>query len=78
MWNIIKTITEERGQSTVVLTTHSMDEAEALCNKMGIMVKGEFKCFGTAHYIKDTYGTNYEIEFKVRTLSEEEIKPIEG
>ena len=51
-----------------------MDEAEALCNKIGIMVKGEFKCFGNASHIKDKYGTGYEIEFKVRTLEEEEVK----
>ena len=35
--------------SAIVLTTHSMDEAEALSTKMGIMVKGGiFKCFGSA------------------------------
>lgn len=51
-----------------------MEEAEALCTKMGIMVGGEFKCFGTSTYIKDKYGTGYEIEIKVRSLSESEIE----
>lgn len=55
-----------------------MEEAEALCNKMGIMVKGEFKCFGSASHIKDKYGTGFEIEFKVRTLNEMEVKSIEA
>lgn len=55
-----------------------MEEAEALCNKMGIMVKGEFKCFGNALHIKDKYGTGYEIEFKIRTLREEEVKSLEA
>jgi len=77
MWNIISKISREKKQSTVILTTHSMEEAEALCNKMGIMVKGEFKCFGSASHIKDKYGTGFEIEFKVRTLSEMEIKSME-
>lgn len=54
-----------------------MDEAEALCTKMGIMVKGEFKCFGNASHIKDKYGTGYEIEFKIRTMSEDEVKALE-
>lgn len=49
-----------------------MEEAEALCTKMGIMVKGEFKCFGPATHIKDKFGTGYEVEFKIRSLSEEE------
>lgn len=55
-----------------------MEEAEALCNKMGIMVKGEFKCFGSATHIKDKYGTGFEIEFKVRTLNEQEVGSIEA
>lgn len=77
MWNIVSKISREKKQSTVILTTHSMEEAEALCNKMGIMVKGEFKCFGNASHIKDKYGTGYEIEFKIRTLGEMEVKSME-
>lgn len=50
-----------------------MEEAEALCTKMGIMVKGEFKCFGSSTHIKDKFGTGYEMEFKIRTLSNAEM-----
>ena len=50
-----------------------MEEAEALCTKMGIMVAGEFKCFGPSTEIKNKYGTGYEIEIKVRSLTENEI-----
>jgi len=76
MCNIIDKISKQRKSSSVVLTTHSMDEAEALCTKMGIMVKGEFKCIGSASRIKDRYGTGFEIEFKVRTLEEKEISSL--
>merc|ERR1719310_1718443 len=44
MWNIVSKISTLRKKSAVIITTHSMEEAEALCTKMGIMVKGEFKC----------------------------------
>lgn len=48
MWSVVGKIAENKT-SAIVLTTHSMDEAEALSTKMGIMVKGGiFKCFGTA------------------------------
>lgn len=77
MWNIVSKISREKKQSSVILTTHSMEEAEALCNKMGIMVKGEFKCFGSASHIKDKYGTGFEVEFKVRNLNEQEVKEME-
>lgn len=68
MWNIISKISTLRKKSAVIITTHSMEEAEALCTKMGIMVGGNFKCFGTSQHIKDKYGTGYELEMKIRTL----------
>eukprot|EP00435_Cladocopium_sp_Y103_P061878 s811_g23.t1 len=37
---------EKRKQSVVVLTTHSMEEAEALCSQIAIQVDGQFRCFG--------------------------------
>ena len=47
MWDVVNGLTNERKQCSVVLTTHSMEEAEALSTKVGIMVKGGvFKCFG--------------------------------
>jgi len=43
-----KTIRDESKNSALIVTTHSMEEAEALGTKMAIMVDGKFKCFGTA------------------------------
>jgi len=49
MWRVVASISQERKKSAVILTTHSMEEAEALSTKMGIMVQGGiFKCFGSA------------------------------
>ena len=56
MWKVIHKITKQRKKSSVILTTHSMEEAETLCQKMGILVRGKFKCFGSASVIKETYG----------------------
>jgi len=70
MWTIISNISTLRKQSTVVLTTHSMEEAEALCTKMGIMVDGKFKCFGSSTHIKDKYGNAFEIEIKTKVPSD--------
>ena len=44
MWNTIK---DEGSTSAVVITTHAMEEAEALSHNIGIMVSGKFKCYGT-------------------------------
>jgi ATP-binding cassette subfamily A (ABC1) protein 3 len=40
MWNVISRISTKRKQSSIILTTHSMEEAEALSTKIAIMVTG--------------------------------------
>ena len=52
------------------MTTHSMDEAETLCKRMAIMVNGEFVCLGKAGQIKEKYGYGYEIEVRIKPISE--------
>jgi len=47
MWGKINDTCKE-GHTSVVLTTHSMEECEALCQRIGIMVGGKFKCLGSA------------------------------
>jgi len=56
MWKVISRVATERHDSTVILTTHSMEEAEALSTRLGIMVKGNFQCIGTPQHIKSKYG----------------------
>ena len=56
MWNVINRISTLRKQSSVILTTHSMEEAEALSTKMCIMVNGTMKCLGSVQHIKNKYG----------------------
>lgn len=66
MWRVVGQIANDKS-SAVILTTHSMEEAEALSSKMGIMVKGGvFKCFGTPMHIKDKFGTGFVIEIKAQ------------
>ena len=48
MWDVVGKIASKKT-SAVILTSHLMEEAEALSTKMGIMVKGGvFKCFGSS------------------------------
>lgn len=57
MWHVISKISKRDKRSAVVLTTHSMEEAEALSTKMGIMVRGGmFRCYGSCEHIKNKYG----------------------
>lgn len=49
LWNVI---TELKGQTTLVLTTHYLEEAEALSDKVYILDKGEIKAVGTSEELK--------------------------
>lgn len=74
MWKVISRISTERKQSTVILTTHAMEEAEALSSRLGIMVAGNFKCIGTPQHIKSKYGKGFEIEIKTKTIKRDELE----
>lgn len=74
MWSLIEKISTRDKSSTVILTTHSMEEAEALSTKMGIMARGGvFHCFGSSQHIKNKFATGYEIEVKIKKTSNAEL-----
>ena len=62
MW---KAIHSEGKNSAIVITTHAMEEAESLATKLGIMVQGKIKCFGTTNHIRDKFGQGYEVEMNL-------------
>ena len=59
LWNdVISLIREKR---IVIFTSHSMEECETLCNRLAIMVNGQFQCLGTPGYLKNKYGIGYTV-----------------
>lgn len=62
MWKVINNITNVQKKSSIVLTTHSMEEAEALTNRLVIMVSGSIKVMGNVQTIKNMYGNAFEID----------------
>lgn len=63
LWQLLAA--SQRGGQAVVLTSHSMDECEALCNRLTIMVDGVMKCIGNIQYLKNRYGQGYTIMIKL-------------
>jgi ABC-2 type transport system ATP-binding protein len=49
LWNIIRKL---KGKVTIILTTHYMEEAESLSDRIAIMANGEIKAIGTAEELK--------------------------
>jgi ATP-binding cassette subfamily A (ABC1) protein 3 len=74
MWGVIQNIADKRQKSVVILTTHSMEEAEALCSRIAIQVDGQFRCLGTAQQIKHAYGQGLELNIRFATPKAAEIQ----
>ncbi|BHF81068.1 hypothetical protein SprV_0702419700 [Sparganum proliferum] len=68
LWDVLKSLL--RDNCSIVLTSHSMEECEALCNRVGIMVAGQFQCFGTVPRLKERFGEGYIVEVDVRAPAE--------
>ncbi|KNC47320.1 ATP-binding Cassette superfamily [Thecamonas trahens ATCC 50062] len=60
IWRIIRTACARRG-ATVVLTTHSMEEAEALADRVAIMTGGTLACIGTTAELKAKFASGYRV-----------------
>uniref|UniRef100_A0A8C0UZD2 ATP binding cassette subfamily A member 13 n=1 Tax=Cyanistes caeruleus TaxID=156563 RepID=A0A8C0UZD2_CYACU len=53
---------EVQDGCAAVLTSHSMEECEALCTRLAIMVNGVFKCLGSPQHIKNRFGDGYSVK----------------
>ncbi|XP_012517680.1 PREDICTED: ATP-binding cassette sub-family A member 5 [Propithecus coquereli] len=49
-----------------ILTTHYMEEAEAVCDRVAIMVSGQLRCIGTVQHLKSKFGKGYFLEIKLK------------
>uniref|UniRef100_A0A8I6AQZ2 ATP binding cassette subfamily A member 3 n=1 Tax=Rattus norvegicus TaxID=10116 RepID=A0A8I6AQZ2_RAT len=62
----------ESGKA-IVITSHSMEECEALCTRLAIMVQGQFKCLGSPQHLKSKFGSGYSLQAKVRSEGKQEV-----
>lgn len=61
LWKIINNM---KGKITIILTTHYLEEAEALCDRVAVMAKGKVKAIGTPAELKAIAKTdNFEDAF---------------
>ena len=49
----------DHADRTIILTTHHMDEADLLSDRIAILSHGKLCCYGTSRYLKDKYGSGY-------------------
>jgi ABC-type multidrug transport system ATPase subunit len=79
LWDVISAAAKSR---TIILTSHSMEECEALCHRVGIMVSGQFSCIGSLQHLKNRFSEGYSVtvnfekskKSKVVEFSEKDLK----
>jgi ABC-type multidrug transport system ATPase subunit len=62
VWELIQKMKKGR---VVILTTHAMEEADALSDRIAVVSHGSLKCIGTGLYLKNKYGDGYRLSIVV-------------
>ncbi|XP_045535586.1 phospholipid-transporting ATPase ABCA3-like [Papilio machaon] len=58
LWDLLQ---KEKKGRTMILTTHFMDEADVLGDRIAIMSGGKLQCIGTPYFLKKHYGIGYKL-----------------
>lgn len=64
IWNMLGMIRNQFGCS-IVMTSHSMQECESICSRIGIMVAGQFRCLGSVQHLRNKYGQGFTLMIKI-------------
>ncbi|XP_068200893.1 phospholipid-transporting ATPase ABCA3-like isoform X1 [Palaemon carinicauda] len=64
LWDVLTNV-RDAGRS-IILTSHSMEECEALCTRLAIMVNGKFCCLGSPQHLKSKFSEGFSIIIRVQ------------
>lgn len=73
VWDIIEGAKKGRA---IILTTHSMEEADVLSDRITIMAKGQLRCIGTSLYLKSKFGAGYIVSVGLLKQDTESSSPV--
>ncbi|NXV64755.1 ABCA5 protein, partial [Molothrus ater] len=69
MWRAIRAAFKNKERAAI-LTTHYMEEADAVCDRVAILVSGQLRCIGTVQHLKSKFGRGYFLEMKLRETAD--------
>ncbi|XP_059179614.1 phospholipid-transporting ATPase ABCA3-like [Physella acuta] len=75
LWNVLSQV--RASGRTLVLTSHSMEECDALCTRIAIMVNGKFMCLGSPQHLKNKFGQGYTLIVQLGALPDGSTAPNE-
>lgn len=67
LWSTLMSIRDALNTS-MILTSHSMDECEALCSRLSIMINGEFVCLGSPQHLKQKFGQAFTLTVRLSSI----------
>ena len=65
LWDLIASV---KKHCAIVLTTHSMEEADILGDRIGIMARGRLCCLGSGLHLKQKFGSGYRLSIQVQQV----------
>jgi len=79
IWKIIH---KAKNGRCIVMTTHSMEEADALCERIGIIANGSLQCLGSQLHLKNRFGKGYQLKVNLveadNMTKDDQIKGIDA
>ncbi|MGV8143025.1 MAG: ATP-binding cassette domain-containing protein [Methanothermobacter sp.] len=76
--NIREFIRKLKGEKTIILCTHYMDEADSLCDRVAILNQGQILDIGTPEDLKSKIHGDIILQVKVETPDDNTVKQIQG
>ncbi|XP_075723982.1 phospholipid-transporting ATPase ABCA3 [Rhipicephalus microplus] len=73
VWEAIRRLQNE-VDLTVIMSTGSMEEVEGVCDRLAIMIDGEFKCLGTMAHLKAKFAQGYTVTVKTHDEYKEDLE----
>jgi ABC-type multidrug transport system ATPase subunit len=80
IWSILSKCKKDKS---IILTTHLMEEAEVLSERIGIIIKGQLRCIGTQYQLKRSFGDGFKLVLNMEeeendesTYNEEKLKKV--
>uniref|UniRef100_A0A8C0YU22 ABC transporter domain-containing protein n=1 Tax=Canis lupus familiaris TaxID=9615 RepID=A0A8C0YU22_CANLF len=74
LWDAV-TRTRESGKA-IIITSHRMEECDAFCTRLAIMVQGKFLCLGSPQHLKNKFGNIYILKVKVKNDVQDKLEDL--
>ncbi|EFA80182.1 ABC transporter A family protein [Heterostelium album PN500] len=74
LWSILNRLKQGR---CIILTTHSMEEADVLSTRIGIISQGKLQCIGPQQHLKSKFGEGYSLKINIHPSHVDDFQPTE-